>query len=309
VLAVLGVVLRSAYYTGLRALALPVLMRRVRQAGVILCYHNVRSDRDGAATGDAGSHLPLDRFAEQMGWLARHYQVVPLHELVERLHANRPLRGLAALTFDDGYAGVFEHAWPLLLDLGLPATVFIVADAPDAGAAFWWDHPGVARSTTQATRERWLTELRGDRAGIVASLGETAVPELPRSERPADWALIARAVDSGLALGVHSASHRTLTELDDAELEGEIVASWETIRSRTGVRPEFFAYPYGRWDARARDTVRAAGYRGGVTLDYALVRGDTDPWALPRVNVPASISGAAFEAWVAGLSPRRGRAA
>jgi len=105
---------------------------------------------------------------------------------------------------------------------------------------------------------------------------------------------------------VHSVTHRTLTELDDAELDAEITSSWEAIRSRTGICPEFFAYPYGRWDARVRDAVRAAGYRGAVTLDYGLVHGRADPWALRRVNVPAAISQPAFEAWAAGLWPRRG---
>src|SRR5439155_1581627 len=111
-----------------------------------------------------------------------------------------------------------------------------------------------------------------------------------------------------LAVGAHSVSHRTLTRLDDAELEREIVASRLAIRARTGAAPEFFAYPYGIWDARVRDAVRAAGYRGAVTLDYGLVAAGADPWALPRVNVPASISLATFQAWAAGLSPQRSRA-
>jgi peptidoglycan/xylan/chitin deacetylase (PgdA/CDA1 family) len=114
-------------------------------------------------------------------------------------------------------------------------------------------------------------------------------------------------VDSGLAVGAHSASHRTLTRLDAAELEQEIVASWETIRARTGARPELFAYPYGIWDARVRQAVRAAGYSGAVTLDYGLVGARSDPWALPRVNIPATILPPAFETWTAGLHPRGGR--
>jgi len=304
-----GAMLRHLYYAGLRALSVPTVVRRLRKAGLILCYHNVRPAGSGALPGDPGIHLPLESFAEQMRSLARHYDVVPLHELVDRLHAGRPLRGLATLTFDDGYAGVFEHAWPLLLDLGLPATVFVVADAPEAGDAFWWDLPPVAaQPATPERREQWLTRLRGDRAGIVAGLAASATAELPPSHLPADWDTIARAADTGLAIGVHSGTHRTLTALDDAELEREAVSSWETIRRRAGVRPEFFAYPYGRWDRRVRDVVRGAGYRGAVTLDYGLVSAAADPWGLPRVNVPASISLGAFEAWAAGLYPRGARA-
>jgi len=297
--------LRSAYYAALHAVALPVLARRLRDAGVILCYHNVTPAQDAAVLGDVGVHLSLDKFATQVQWLARHYAVVPLRELLDRLAANRPLRGLATITFDDGYWGVFEHAWSLLLELGLPATVFVVAEAPETGDAFWWDHPAAAQQATPERREQWLRDLRGDREGIISALAAVAPPPLPRDLHPADWDTIARATDAGLTLGVHSATHRTLTELDDAELEREIFTSWETIRQRVGVRAECFAYPYGRWDARVRDVVRAAGYRGAVTLDYGLVRVAADPWALPRVHVPASISSRAFVAWAAGLAPRR----
>lgn len=297
--------LRSLYYGGLRAVGAPGLVRRLREAGVILCYHNVWPARTAAPSGDPGIHLPLEHFAEQMRWLARQYQVVPLRELVERLNGGRPLRGLAAITFDDAYAGVFEYAWPLLLELGLPATVFVVAEAADTGDGFWWDQPAVAQSATPARREQWLTELRGDKEGIVSTLSATSAPPPQPSHRPAHWDAIARAADAGLTLGAHSATHRTLTALDDAELELEISSSWEMIRARTGARAEFFAYPYGRWDQRVRGAVRAAGYRGAVTLDYGLVSAAADRWALPRVNIPASISHPALEAWVAGLYPRR----
>src|SRR2546426_12466296 len=81
----------------------------------------------------------------------------------------------------------------------------------------------------------------------------------------------------------------------------------EVIRARAGVAPAFFAYPYGVWDDRVRDAVRTAEYRGAVTLGYGLVGAHANPWALPRVNVPASIPRSAFQVWTAGLHPRGGR--
>ena len=106
---------------------------------------------------------------------------------------------------------------------------------------------------------------------------------------------------------MHSATHRTLPQLDDADLEAELVSSRQAIRERTGVRAEFFAYPYGVWDVRVREAVRRAGYRGAVTLDYGLISPRADLFALRRVNVPAGITLPAFEAWTAGLYLRRGR--
>jgi peptidoglycan/xylan/chitin deacetylase (PgdA/CDA1 family) len=76
------------------------------------------------------------------------------------------------------------------------------------------------------------------------------------------------------------------------------------IQRATGMQPGFFAYPYGLWDARVRTRIRLAGYRAGLTLDSGLNRPFADPCSLRRLNVPASISDAAFEAWTAGLTIR-----
>jgi peptidoglycan/xylan/chitin deacetylase (PgdA/CDA1 family) len=93
--------------------------------------------------------------------------------------------------------------------------------------------------------------------------------------------------------------------LSDEDLHYELLASRAFVRQATGRLPEFFAYPYGLWDARVRTLVRAAGYRGAVTVDYGLNGASVDRWALRRVNVPAGITDAAFEAWAAGLSALR----
>ena len=295
--------LSRLYYAGLSAVRLPALVRRLANGSVILCYHNVVRERD-SARGDPAVHLSYQQFAGQVRWLTNHYRVVTLGEIVRRLARGLPLRGLVAVTFDDAYQGVFEHAWPLLLDIGIPATVFVVANTPARGDTYWWDRPGIAGHASAAIRERWLTELGGDGDAIVATVPDAraADPATPEC-RPAGWDTIAACAEAGFAIGVHSATHRTLPRLSDDELAEEIVGSWETIRKETGAAAEFFAYPYGRWDARARDAIRRAGYRGAVTLDPGLVTREADPWALPRVNVPAGISGPAFECWCAGLRP------
>ncbi len=283
--------------------------RRFASGGVVLCYHNVVTD---ASAPDAlGLHMPLATFARQMRWLARRYHVVPLVQFVSRLSNGQSARGLAAVTFDDGYDGVFENAWPVLRNLGIPATVFIIGNAPEREQRFWWDEPEVLRVYSPARRQEWLTTLRGDSAAIGSSLATVDRPlarrPAPAERRHAPWQKITAAARAGLHLGAHSASHRALTVLDDVELHNEIVQSREAIISRTGVTPELFAYPYGLWDKRVRDAVRAAGYRGAFTLEYGPHSSGTDLWALPRMSIPARIGDAAFQAWTAGLNPRRGQ--
>jgi peptidoglycan/xylan/chitin deacetylase (PgdA/CDA1 family) len=282
--------LSSLGYSGLRAAGIPTLTRRFHPGGAILCYHNVRRERHTPRGGDPGLHLGIERFAEQVRWLTRHYSIVPLSEMVARIRSGRSVRGLVVLTFDDGYAEVLEVALPLLRDLRLPATVFVVADAPGPRAQ-------------PQSRQRWLHQLRGDRDAILATLDTPVPSSVPTPSLPAGWpALLAATVD-GIEVGAHSLRHRTLTALSDAELDADLTECRELIARHIGIPPAHFAYPYGLWDRRVRDAVRRAGYSAAVTLDRGLNTPRTDPWGLRRINVAAGIGRAAFECWVAGLRP------
>ncbi|HEX4600686.1 MAG TPA: polysaccharide deacetylase family protein [Gemmatimonadales bacterium] len=302
--------LASLCYSALQFAGLPALARRLRDGGVVLCYHNVVAATDVSPWTRLGLHMALPAFERQMRWLAAHYELIGLEQFVDRLARPGSLRGTAAVTFDDAYAGVFDHAWPLLQALGIPATVFVVAEAPERADDFWWDRPDVLQLYSRRRREHWLTTLQGDGARIVRSLTSGRGSDRPPlCCRPAVWQPITEAARSGLGIGAHSATHRSLPTLDDRDLRREVSECGDLIRRRTGVAPAFFAYPYGRWNDRVRQAVRAAGYRAAFTLDYGHNAAGADPWVLRRVNVPAGIGDVAFQAWTAGLSLRPPRAA
>ena len=328
--------LSALYYRALQLSGITALVRSARAGGTIFCYHNVVAD--GEEGGDPAIHIAASAFTRQAAWIRAQYDVLPLGEMVARLEGARPLRRTASITFDDAYTGVFTHALPLLRSLALPATVFVPTACVDRGAPFWWDHPAVVTSITAARRERWLGELQGDADRILEQVAATLPTPLanvrlasqplshlplshlplshlplsqlppsllPPSHRPASWSAIAAAARDGWALGAHSATHRALPQLNDAELEAEVNGSRAALEQRTGVRAEHFAYPYGLWSARVADRLRGAGFSAAVTLDAGFnVRG-LDPMALRRINIPASIADAAFAAWAAGLRPSR----
>ena len=294
--------LSDLYNLVLRATRLPALRRRRQQGAIVLCYHNVVQHR--GTGGDPGLHLSSADFTRQMRWISGHYDVVSLRELADRLIGGRAVSGTAAVTFDDAYRGVFDHAWPVLREVGLPATVFVPTGLVDLGEGFWWDHPSVTAGATAERRDAFLAEYRGDTHLIAEAAYGQAQRNTPDSHRPARWSTIARAASEGLDLGIHSASHRNLTRVDDDDFAEELTASRARLLAETGVLAESFAYPYGLFDARVRDAVRRAGYRVGLTVDYGMNELGGDPWALRRINIPASISAAAFEVWLAGLRPQ-----
>lgn len=86
----------------------------------ILTFHALESERSLLAIAPDTLRRGL---AELVG---RDWRSVGLLEVAADLAAGRPLPPKRfALTFDDGYRSVHEHALPLLAELGLAATVFV----------------------------------------------------------------------------------------------------------------------------------------------------------------------------------------
>lgn len=292
--------LATAFYALLRRSGALHVARHARAAGAILCYHNVVSRE--SAHGAPGLHLEVQRFQRQVEWLAQRFTVIGLAEYTRRLQRGQSLRRLLAITFDDGYDGVFTHAWPILRSLGLPATVFVPTGLPP-GDAFWWDGPAVLRCTTDAQRERWLTEFHGDGARITRMVpGLTG--GLPGEYRLATWTQMTAAQREGCRLEAHTRTHRNLTCLGDDELRLELEGSRRALEERVGRRVTCLSYPYGRADARVRAAARRAGFEAAVTMDFGLNAAGADPLALRRINVPASIPRDAFQSWASGIRPR-----
>jgi len=297
-------VLSSLFYAGLDAFGIPRAARLLRHAGTILCYHNVVPDGMTGESATPDLHMQLTQFESQVRWLAEHCEVVRLRELVRRVARGERLSNVAALTFDDGCAGTFQHAVPLLARLGIPATIFVIADAPGRWDSFWWDHPDLPESIAPTRLRYMLDELWDDEHEIWRATWLQNGPPVSPCLQPAGWRVIAAAARQGMDIGVHSATHRRLPRLTDAELQREVVVSRQVVQRETGVTPDLFAYPYGLWDERVKAAVRAAGYRGAVTVQPGLNPAGADPWALRRVTIPARISPATFRAYAAGLNPR-----
>jgi peptidoglycan/xylan/chitin deacetylase (PgdA/CDA1 family) len=97
-------------------------------------------------------------------------------------------------------------------------------------------------------------------------------------------------IRAGWEIDAHSVTHPDLTSVPASRLEAEVAGSREAIRSTFGVAADFFAYPYGRQNARVRAAVRRAGFLGATTTRPQFASSDADPFALGRVLVGAGLS-------------------
>jgi len=297
--------LKRGLYRGLVALQAPRLARQLYPGATILCFHNVVADGE-AGLGDASLHMPVSVFESLVRWLAATYRVVPLRELAERASAGRRVRNLAALTFDDAYRGVFEHALPRLEEAGLPCTLFVVTGFAAAPAPTWWDTLAARGLLSEERRARALVAQQGLAGRVLADCGDDGrAADTPDVLLPARWEWISRAAGDLVAVGSHTARHPNLTVLNDTELEDELGRSRREILEHTNQDPEAVAYPYGLSDSRVARAAARAGYRMGLTLEGGPMTAGRDLLAAPRLNVPAGISPEALACWTAGIRPRR----
>jgi peptidoglycan/xylan/chitin deacetylase (PgdA/CDA1 family) len=209
----------------------------------IVCYHAIDQAWHSPISVDPGT------FDRQMAWLASHRRVVSLRAATRMMDAHGRLpRGVAAVTFDDGFASVHEHAMPTLLREGLAATIFLVAETLDGEGA----------------PIDWIKD-----------------PKAPR--RALSRAKVLELRDSGFAIGSHSYAHHDLTTLLDGEIVSDLRRSREVLEGLIEGPVTLLAYPGGRHDERVR---RAAG-TAGFENSYAMADTELPalPHAIPRVGV------------------------
>lgn len=223
---------------------------------LILCYHGI------SHSWPSPGAVPVDRLERHLcHLLERGYRGVTFSEAV----LARPRGKTVAVTFDDAYRSIGEHALPLLSRLGLPATLFVPTSWVGADEPMGWK--GI---------DRWLGS------------------EHERELIPLSWAEIASLSNAGWEIGSHTRSHPDLRTLGDDALDAELTGSRADLEERLGRPCRSIAYPYGLSDARVVRAAERAGYQAGAALPIRIHRPRPLEW--PRVGVFASDSDARFHA-------------
>ena len=206
----------------------------------VLCYHRIGGPLELGVT-----RVGRSVFARQMTALARAgWRTLSLDEFAHRRTAYGARRTFL-LTFDDGYASLVEHAYPVLADLGFTATTFLITEY--VGKTNTWD--------VQYTWNR-LKHL--------------------------NWREIEQWRARGFDFASHGATHRRLTWLNDAAIETELRGSREALTARLGREAgRAIAYPFGALNQRVVGFAQRAGYE----LGFAGVRGNGHPLVVSRIPV------------------------
>lgn len=291
-----------------------------RDSLAVLTFHRIAEP--GPATVPGLLSATPARFERLVDGISRRWRVVSIGEVLERARGGKRLPSRSVLlTFDDAYADFEAHAWPVLRSRGLPAVLFVPTAYPDAAdREFWWERlfraiVGTNQPTIEAFGEKLGLVTDADRAvayrrmrdGLKAMAHDATLREVDRLVAALDpagtvaasppggggrvlgWDALRRLRDEGLALAAHTRTHPLLSQVAEADLDGEIGGSVDDLRRMTAADLPVFAYPSGAVSAAAVEAVR----RAGIEVAFTTVRGvnplrSADWLQLRRINVAAS---------------------
>jgi peptidoglycan/xylan/chitin deacetylase (PgdA/CDA1 family) len=217
-------------------------------------YHRVAPRIAGAAPPTW--NVTPERFRRQLeGLLSRGYQPWPLRRALDCRRANEPIpRRVFVVTFDDGYQSVYHNAWPILKELSVPATVFVVTSYLDADCPL--------------TSDDWQ------------AAGSADVPAT--AWKPLSTSQCAEMIEHGLMeVGSHTHTHGLFCGRTEAFFS-DLACSLDVLRESLGVEQASFAFPFGSYDSELVAVARHSGVACALTTDQELVSPRADPFAWGR---------------------------
>lgn len=213
---------------------------------MILFYHRVADAYPNEWT------MSTAQFAEQVDWLAAHFELVSLSEAQRRIASGHNDCPTVCVTFDDGYAENCEFALPLLIERRVPVTYFVSTQNIVEGEAFAHD---VAAG--QPLAPNTLDQLRD----LVAA---------------------------GVSIGGHTRTHADVGQIiDSATLVDEMVTARQELEFELQAPLEYFAFPFGQpqnMSSPAFELARESGYRGVCSAFGGYNFPGGDPFHLLRIH-------------------------
>jgi peptidoglycan/xylan/chitin deacetylase (PgdA/CDA1 family) len=218
---------------------------------LVLAYHTV----DPA--GGRGNTLP-SLFRRQVEWLTEHCQMIRIEDALTESRASGRDRPRVAITFDDGFTSVHEHALPLLAEHSIPATFFVTTGLVEG---------------QRDVLERYA-RLMGEDVSRIRGLSWSQVDDLARA---------------GMSICPHTVTHPNLASLPGSTARHEIERSRDEVADRIGTAPVVFAYPFGKpkhhFTNETKRIVRDLGFSMAGAIHHRGVQPGDDPFALPRFSI------------------------
>ena len=302
---------------------------------VILAYHSISpiSDSEPSCLDIAGMRITPSAFRAQMEYIARHYNVISLEEALRSWSSRSPLPPRSCvITLDDGYLDAYEHAVPILENLGMKATFFIIGKVLKSHESPWLhrmhfllDSVGLYRfhaalrqlapdfftstvpSKSLLSAHIWHLFTSKDMhfrrellERLNALLGVESATGYPFMQSGQVVALRQR----GFEIGCHSYEHEYMKNLSREEILADLSKSRAALESALGFTPRTFCVPFGAFNDTLLTALREEGFLCACNSNHGLNDSSTNCFALMRIGIRSEMSFSQFTWHISGLHER-----
>ncbi len=291
-----------------------------QQRAFLLNYHRIVQSPDSEGFFvQPGMYVSPFTFRLHLSFLKRHFQVLPLQDLVARIETKSSISGCCAITFDDGWVDNYFLAYPMLQQFEMPATIFLATGFIGTDRLFWPDEVAyhlkhmefsqlanfsailkilpshiLRSSLSDKQLDQVITTLKAyspeERREFLIRLRSRCGISFNR-RMMMNWNEIKEMVSSGLVrVGSHSHEHVFLDQVSLEEANKEVALSRREIEQRLGVSPTMFAYPNGNLAGGIGPVLKRNGFKAAVTTRKAWFNGRVNKYKIPRIGMHEDVS-------------------
>lgn len=296
---------------------------------MILMYHRILPEVDERSRlEEPGMVVTPETFKMHLKVLSEYFEFINLSDWIKRKKNGLPLPLKAcAITFDDGWSDNYEFAFPILKELNIPATIFLVSEMINTNRMFWPERLALTISAiTNKESKAWDTQItqwirnaetsfafsdttptREQLSEIIAHVKQFTDEEIHilidqllskldinitnKPNSLLNWPQVQEMLDSGLIeMGSHTCTHTRLNDsLTDAVLEYEIFESKKQLQAEISQNVTSFCFPNGDVSEKSIKLVQES-YHCAVTTKNGWNTTEDSDHQLKRIGIHNDIA-------------------
>ena len=281
-----------------------------KTGNAILNYHRVCSNNETSKPNDE-LVVSASKFREQLIFLKKNYNLVSLDNLLnfeKNNHSN------ISITFDDGYKDNLIYALPILNELKVPATIYVITKFFQNDFSVWWfelqDYIWKNSKNIKFTynKKNYDFSVKNDiekikcfeklkqiikklnkieQEKLLEVITTTNARKQFKNEFLSKEDLKLLVSNPLITIGAHTHNHLSLKNLNREECVNEIQTSKRILENLTTLKINHFSYPYGtKSDVGEREykIVKELGFKSAVTTSVGRLSGKK-LFNLPRIHI------------------------
>ncbi len=296
------------------------LARGYKGLAMCLSYHRVHpiSKKENFFHPNLSLIVTPEMFEEQMAFISKNYNCLNIYQAIDHLSKDMLPENTVIVTFDDGYKDNITYALPILKKFNVPAEIYITTGFPDKTCDLWWyelehllrelDYLSFEWNNKHYSWDLKRLELKYEAYRDIRTLFVTSsldnqkvLLEILRSSNndssfttedySMSWEdIIELGRDPLIAIGAHTISHPSLSQLTDEDVYKEMKGSKDRLEEMLKHPIETFSYPFGssvEADRRVSLIAEKIGYKCALACMYGHIRREhkDHPYSIPRIPI------------------------